>query len=253
MSNNQLYEGDVHETVASALTHPANGTYPTSGDPVLLTGKALVGVALNSAAAAGDRVAVALEGVWTLPASGVTASALSAVAAGDKLYFADADVKAAGTITSDATAPSDGDTVVIGDITYTFKTALTTDPATVPYEVLIGISAAVALDNLKSAINATAGAGTVYGEGTEVHPEVTATTNTNTTQVVEALVAGTPGNAIATTETSSHLSWGATTLVAGCSKGDLVKNTAKTAFGVALDAVGAGETDTIRVLIKKVM
>jgi hypothetical protein len=119
-----------------------------------------------------------------------------------------------GTLTSDATAPSNGDTVTIGSVTYTFKTALTTSPAAVPYEVLIGVSAAVALDNLKSAINATAGAGTTYGTGTTAHPDVTATTNTDTTQVVEAKTPGIIAD-IATTETSSHLSWGSATLTGG--------------------------------------
>lgn len=117
-------------------------------------------------------------------------------------------VKATATITSDATAPADGDTVVIGDITYTFKTALTTDPAIVPYEVLIGESAAVALDNLKLAINKGAGEGTNYSTGTVAHPLVTATTNTNTTQVIEAKTAGVAANEIALSETSDHLTFG---------------------------------------------
>lgn len=120
-------------------------------------------------------------------------------------------VKATQTLTSDATAPSNNDTVTIGGYVYTFKTTLTG----AKWEVLIGASAAEALDNLKSAINATAGAGTTYGTGTPAHPSVTATTNTNTTQVVEARNAGTEANAIATTETSSHLSWGAGTLAGG--------------------------------------
>lgn len=123
-------------------------------------------------------------------------------------------VKATGTITSDATAPSDGDTVVIGDITYTFKTALS-DPAE-DYEVLIGVSAAVALDNLKAAINYTGTPGTDH-TAPEAHSLVTATTNTNTTQVIEANTAGAAANAIATTETSSHLSWGAATMAGGIS------------------------------------
>jgi len=114
------------------------------------------------------------------------------------------------TLTSDATAPSNNETVTIGGIMYTYKTTLT--PA--PFEVLIGASAAVALDNLKSAINVDGTPG-VYGAGTTLHPQVTATTNTNTTQVVQAIAAGTAGNSIATTETSAHLSWGAATLAGG--------------------------------------
>lgn len=122
-------------------------------------------------------------------------------------------VQATGTLTSDATAPSDGDTVTIGGYTYTFKTALTA--STTPFEVLIGASAAIALDNLKEAINASGTPGTNFGSLTPAHPSVTATTNTNTTQVVQSRLAGTTGNSIATTETSSHLSWGAATLASG--------------------------------------
>lgn len=135
-----------------------------------------------------------------------------------KLIAKDIDVRAAyetimgyatAILTSDATAPEDDSTVTIGTKVYTFKTTLTASGAT-PYEVLIGISAAVALDNLKSAINATAGAGTTYGSGTPAHPEVTATDNTNTTQKIQARTVGITGNAIATTEVSAHLAWGST-------------------------------------------
>lgn len=125
-----------------------------------------------------------------------------------------AGTAASGTLTSDATAPSDGDTVTIGPVVYTFKTALTA--STTANQVLIGVSAAVALDNLKAAINNAGGTpGTDYGSLTDAHPTVSATTNTNTTQLVVARVTGTGANAIPTTETSSHLSWGAVTLASG--------------------------------------
>lgn len=118
-------------------------------------------------------------------------------------------VKATGLLTSDATAPSDGDTVTIEGLTYTFKTTLTG----AAFEVLIGVSAAVALDNIKIAINASGGtAGTEYGVGTYAHPLVTATTNTNTTQVVEARQYGILPNKYSLVDTSSHLSWGASTM-----------------------------------------
>lgn len=112
---------------------------------------------------------------------------------------------ASAVLTSDTTAPDDGDTVEVGDTTYTFKTALTTDPATVPNEVLIGASAATALDNLKSAVNGTAGEGTTYGTGTVANGEVTATTNTDTEQTFVAIELGVAGNSIAKSETSAHL------------------------------------------------
>jgi hypothetical protein len=120
-------------------------------------------------------------------------------------------VAATGTLTSDATAPSNGDTVTVGGLVYTFQTTLTN----VARNVLIGASAAVALDNLKSAVNATAGSGTTYAAATVVHPTMEATTNTNTTQVFEARTKGTGGNSLATVEASTHLSFGAATLAGG--------------------------------------
>lgn len=119
-------------------------------------------------------------------------------------------VAASGTITSDGTAPSDGDTVTIDEKVYTFKTTLTPTEG----QVLIGGSAAAALDNLKSAINHEGTPDTDY-KCEAVHPTVTATTNTNTTQLVVAKTAGSAENAIVTTKTSSHLSWGGATLSGG--------------------------------------
>lgn len=116
---------------------------------------------------------------------------------------------------------SDGETITVDETVYTMKTTLTGEA----YEVLIGASLAVSLDNLKSAINASAGEGTTYGTGTVAHPTVTATTNTDTTQVVEAIEIGTAGNSIATTETADNASWGAETLESGAEANYLVTNT----------------------------
>ena len=82
-------------------------------------------------------------------------------------------------------------------------------------EVLIGAGHAAALDNFKSAVNGTAGAGTVYATGTEAHAEVTATTNDNTSQVLAA-ISYNSGNSVATTDNDpDHLSFGAGTLTGG--------------------------------------
>lgn len=123
---------------------------------------------------------------------------------------------ATGTLTSDTTNVTEDDTVTIGDVVYTFKDTLS-DPE-VANEVLIGASAAATLDNLKAAINNTGTAGTDYSSNTPIHPTVTATTNTDTTQVVEAKTYAYTNGSVATTEASSHLSWGAATLASGTPK-----------------------------------
>jgi len=120
-------------------------------------------------------------------------------------------VKAVQTLTSTGVAPSNGQTVTIGSVVYTFQTTLTN----VANNVLIGVSAAVALDNLKSAINRTAGAGTTYAAATVAHPQVSATTNTDTTQVIEALNPGPWSHNIPLAENSATLSWGGGGLLAG--------------------------------------
>lgn len=122
---------------------------------------------------------------------------------------------------------SDGETVTVGDKTYTFVDAL----SGAANEVLIGASAAASLDNLKSAINASAGAGTTYGLGTVANPNVTATTNTDTEQTVEAYRVGTYGNSIATTSTCADATWGAATLASGAEPSTLIMNTYTFASG----------------------
>jgi hypothetical protein len=106
------------------------------------------------------------------------------------------------------------ETVTIGDVVYTWMTALSAGP-TVPYEVLIGASAAASLDNLKSAINGTAGVGTTYSVGTSAHPLVIATTNSDTAQTIHSRTYGTGNNTLATTETTANGSWADTTLGGG--------------------------------------
>lgn len=141
-----------------------------------------------------------------------------------------AGVKATGVLTSSGVFQNN-ETVTISDSTttvvYTFKTALTG----AAYEVLIGANAAASLDNLKSAINASAGAGTTYGTGTPANPLVTATTNTDTAQTVEANRIGTYANAFTTTETCANVAWGAATLENGAASSLLINNTYTAASG----------------------
>lgn len=151
----------------------------------------------------------------TLTSDATTVSDADTVTLGSKVYTFKTTLSeafATSTLTSDATAPSDGETFSIEGITYTFKTTL--DVPAQAYQVLIGVSAAVALDNVKSAINADGTTG-VYSAGTVAHPRVTATTNTNTTQLIQAIVLGVTGNNYLTAETSAHLSWTGSSLAGG--------------------------------------
>ena len=99
---------------------------------------------------------------------------------------------------------SNGEVVTIGDVTYTFRTSLTEGGD--PNDVLLGTGGSAledSLSNLAAAINGAAGEGTAYGNGTEEHPDVDATSDA-TTLTVTAKVAGEAGNAIVVTSDASN-------------------------------------------------
>lgn len=123
---------------------------------------------------------------------------------------AEAAVPASGTLTLTGNA-QDTETVTIGDVVYTFQASLVDEPN----NVLVGASASDSLDNLIAAINADAGAGTLYGTGTVVHPDVLAVAGAGDTMDLTALVAGRTGNDIETTETLANGSFGDATLTGG--------------------------------------
>jgi len=139
-----------------------------------------------------------------------------------------AGVKATGIFTVNTTV-ANNDTVTIGGQTYTFKTTLTA--GTTANEVLIGVSDATALDNLKSAINKSAGGGTTYGSDTVANAFVTATTNTDTAQTVEALAVGASFNLVETLSSSEVNVWGAATLTGGFNPAPQINNTITPAVG----------------------
>lgn len=153
--------------------------------------------------------------------------------------------KAKGTLTSDNTNITDGDTVTIDTKVYTFRDTLTPTEG----EVLKGGSADASLLNLIRAINHSGTPGTDYSCAA-AHPTVTAATSvTAHAFVVTAIVIGSAGNSVVTTEVSTHLSWGGATLASG---GALVsaatarlisaQNNYGTAFDVA-QATGAEVVD----------
>ncbi len=121
-------------------------------------------------------------------------------------------VAASGTLTLVAN-PTANDTVTIGAKTYTFKASVTTTAN----EVKIGATASDSLDNLIAAITGGAGAGTLYGSATVASTQVTAAAGAGDTMTVTALVRGTGGNSIGTTETLTNAGnvFGAATLASG--------------------------------------
>lgn len=124
-----------------------------------------------------------------------------------------AAVKATGVLTT-STNPSDTNTVVVGSRTYTLQSSLTN----VDGHVKIGASETATLLNLSRAINAVGGTpGTDYAAATTANPDVESTGSTAHTMSVRALVAGTAGNAFATTDTlaAGGDGFAAATLVGG--------------------------------------
>ena len=101
--------------------------------------------------------------------------------------------------------------VVINGRIYSFVTALseTSGADAIVDQVLYGGSEAVALDNLKLAIDAGATAGTNYSTGTVINPDVSGGTNTNTTQIVTAKVKGVIGHDITITTDCANTVWDA--------------------------------------------
>lgn len=113
-------------------------------------------------------------------------------------------------------APADGDQVVSGAQTYTFKTVLGSTAG----NVLIGGSATAAISNLVAAVNGSAGAGVAYvATSTSPNAGSFAVVNSITPNQAKftALLGGTAGNSLAATTTSSVGSWGSgvTTLLGG--------------------------------------
>jgi len=116
---------------------------------------------------------------------------------------------ATGTLTN-ATNFLDTETVTIDAKVYTFQAALTD----VDGNVQIGASVALSHENLRRAINLDGVAGTDYATSMTIHPTVGAS-DTATTTVVTAKVAGGAGNSIATTETAVTGTWATATLLGG--------------------------------------
>jgi hypothetical protein len=141
---------------------------------------------------------------------------------------------ATGTFTSTG-AFSDGETVTIGGQTYTFTSPF----VNAANNIDASGTQAQTHENLRRAINGDGVAGTNYGTGTPVNTNVTAA-DTPTTNVLTAILAGTGGNAVATTTTCANASFGAATLTGGA--GDVVVLTAPQLPSNTTVAIGAVTT-----------
>lgn len=148
------------------------------------------------------------------PTSGLSAflaeRAATLNATGASKAFTAVNPTAASGVLTIGTNPVANATVTIGSTVYTFKVA-----ASAAYEVTIGADKDESAANLNAAINAGAGAGTLYGTGTEEHPTVSSAEGAGTTLDITAKTAGAAGNSIATTETLADGSFGAATLAGG--------------------------------------
>lgn len=123
-----------------------------------------------------------------------------------------AGVKAEQLLTFNSELPHDGDTVVLGLTTYTFKNVLTPTAG----QVLIEATVTTTIDNLVAAVDGGVGAGTKYAEGTtDIGAVVTPTKASADTFKVVYYVVGALGNGFDTLGTLTHATWGDTTLKGG--------------------------------------
>jgi len=84
------YEGRIITVLESEITHPTHDDgLVDKYDPVMV-GDSIVGVAMSSAAAATDLIAVDTEDIWYLPVNGTDESGDVAVAPGDVIWISSA-------------------------------------------------------------------------------------------------------------------------------------------------------------------
>ena len=111
-------------------------------------------------------------------------------------------------LVSGETGPTEGDTVTVNDVTYTFVDALTTVPSEVPGEVLIATLPESSLANLAAAVNGAEGKSITYANGTE-QPDNIAATVDPTTPFIEFTtdIPGSAGNSIDVDFSGDDFDW----------------------------------------------
>ncbi len=148
--------------------------------------------------------------IGTNPIEGATVS-IGGVAYKFRADALGAGVAATGTLTFNTELPHDGDTVILGQTTYTFKTALTPTAG----QVLIEATVTATIDNLVAAATGGAGAGTKYATGTVSQGAATASKASADTMLMTYNSVGFLGNQYDTAGTLTHATWGAAKLAGG--------------------------------------
>lgn len=136
-----------------------------------------------------------------------------------------------GTLTIAAGVPVADETITIGTTVYTWKAA----PTTGAFQVKIGASESISIDNLIAAINLGTGAGTLYGSLTTVHPTVRAFAGAGDTMDVHTkadTILTAVGTLIETTSTTATGTWGAATLADGTDGTNVAFSASGTAISV---------------------
>lgn len=198
-----LGEGSTKATAVFSMTaDPADGEGVSIGDRVIVfkttPDSAYQVVRGGGTAASAASMAEVINGeVDGTPAHPlVTAEVLEPVVSG---------VKASATLTATGNDLTSGtpDQILIGGVTYPIK-----DTLSAAYDVKRGATLADTLTNFRKAVNLTGVAGTDYGVGTLIHPDVSADAPIGGSITVRANVAGVGGNAI-TIEVryTSRLTW----------------------------------------------
>lgn len=243
MTGNAIVAGNTVTIGTTVYTFRASFTSPTVAYEVLLgadleTTLANLKKAINRTETAGvanvfsqgtvahSQVVCVASDATTITVRGrVPGTSLNTVATtgtATRISWADTTL-GGGTGASDAGVTTGAATVTLGSITYTIVDELSENYGAdaIAYQVKKGANEAAMLDNLKLAVNGTGTAGTHYSTGTTAHPDIVATTNTDTVQTFRSrsygmtAAATTAINALATTETMANTAFADTTLGGG--------------------------------------
>jgi hypothetical protein len=215
-ANDTVTIGTQVYTFVSSLTAPyqvligVSAAATAANFVAAVNGAAGEGTTYSTGTAANTQVTASLSGTTVTVTAidpGIGGNSISIAAS--STCFAWSPVAATGSLVGTC-AGTNGDTITIGTNTYTLVNNLTLTAN----EVLIGVSASATASNLVAAINGAAGAGVIYSIGTVASTQVTAALN-GSIVALTAITAGTGGNSIGTTASSTCFAFTSTTLTGG--------------------------------------